>query len=357
LKTRKLYSVLLVLGFVLTILFAAQNIDAQSVTDLTASNTTDTITLDGDATETAWTNAEALTISNVDGSGIDVTLKALTDGTYLYIFAMWDDDSLSNTRKGWEYNGTHWSNIGGNEDRIAIVWGVDGSSMVCGHDPSTDDDMLFDVWHWKASRTAPGGWVDDKYWDGSGRHSDAKTAGGYSDNSVVAQAGSASAITTALGNSSAVSAFSDDDRPYWDNDGVVISWTSGVNATSVSDFVDGYKTEAPTGSRGDVLAESKYDSNTWNVEFKRELNTTNSVDDIAFEVDNSVSFYVSIFDDTGDAGHFRAGGSSPTVFDLSISSPTTTPPPTPFPELLLYAGVAAVGIIVVIAIVVIMKRK
>jgi len=354
LKTWKLYSILVVLGLFLTVLFAAQNIAAQSTTTLTASYTTDTITLDGDPAEAAWNDAEALTISNVDGSGVDVTLKALSDGTYLYIFATWDDDTLSDTRKAWEYNGTHWSNVGGNEDRIAIIWG-DDASVVCGHDPGTEDAMLFDVWHWKAARTGLAGWADDKYWDGSGRHGDAKTAGGYSENSVVYQAGSASAITTALGNSSAVIAFSDDDRPYWDNEGTVISWSGGVNATAVGDFINGYKTEVPTGSQGDVLTQAVHDDDTWHVEFKRALDTGNSDDDVVFEEETPVSFYLAIFDDTGDAGHFRAGGSSPTTFSLNILSPTATTPP-PSDNLLLYAGIAAIAIIVVV-IVVLMKRR
>ena len=359
-KTRKLYIVLVVLGFFLTVLFSTQSITAQTGTTLTAHNTTDSITLDGDASETAWSGAEALTITDVDGSGIDVTLKALTDGSDIYIYATWNDDTENATRKGWSHNGTHWSNVGGNEDRISIIWGVDDASVICGHDPGTEDSMLFDVWHWKATRTALGGWADDKYWDGTGRHSDAKTAGGYSDNSVVAQAADAAAITSALGNSSAVSAFSDDDRPYWDNAGDIISWTNGANATPVGDFINGYKTVAPTGSRGDVLTGSTHNGTAWNVEFKRTLDTGNSDDDVAFEVDTPVSFYLAIFDNTGDGGHFKAGGYTPTTFDLNIPSPvTTTPPPTtppPTDNLLLYAGIAAVGIVVVAAILVFLRR-
>jgi hypothetical protein len=205
--------------------------------------------------ESAWNDADTLIIPSIEGSGINVVLKALSDDMYIYIFAAWNDSVMDNTRKGWSYNGTHWDNVGGNEDRIEFAWSL-GADIVCGHNPATADSMLFDVWHWKASRTAVGGWADDKYWDGTGRHSDAKSAGGYSDNSVVAQAENSSVITTALGNSTNVAAFSDDDRPFWDNSGVEITWTAGVNATPVSDFVNGYKTVVPTGSRGDVLAES-----------------------------------------------------------------------------------------------------
>lgn len=353
-------------GFIVLMLFASQNVIALSdgVT-LQGNYTTDTITVDGDLLESAWDDAETLNIRNIDGSGINVVLKALVDDTYIYIFAAWNDTTMDNTRKGWSYNGTHWKNVGGNEDRITFAWGL-GSDIVCGHNPGTTDAMLFDVWHWKASRTAIAGWADDKYWDGSGRQADTKTAGGYSDNSVVVQASDSAAITTALGNSTAVTAFSDDDRPFWDNSGVEITWTAGVNSTPVGDFINGYKTVLPTGSRGDVIAESVHNGTAWNVEFKRALDTGNSDDDVAFNPGSSIPFFLAVHNNSGDASHFKAGGADPTTFQLSIPSestptttttPPTTPttPPTGFDQTLLI-GVALIGILVVVVIIAFVKR-
>ncbi|MBY8998852.1 MAG: hypothetical protein KGD60_14080, partial [Candidatus Thorarchaeota archaeon] len=193
--------------------------------------------------------------------------------------------------------------------------------------------------------------------------SDTKTAGGYSDNSVVAQAADSSAITTALGNSTNVVVFSNDDRPFWDNNGVEITWTSGANSTPVSDFVNGYKTVLPTGSRGDVAAESVYNGTAWNVEFKRALDTGNADDDVAFAAGSSTPFYLAVHNNSGDADHYRAGGSTPTTFQLSVPSVTTptttttpsTTPPAGFDQTLLI-GVALVGILVVVVIIVFVKR-
>jgi hypothetical protein len=369
LKTKKLFSVLVVLAFVVTIMFAAQNVTAQSdgIT-LTTSNTTDTITIDGEKLESAWDDAEALVIPSIDGSGIDVVLKALTDDTHVYIFAAWNDSTMDNTRKGWAYNGTHWENVGGNEDRIEFAWSL-GADIVCGHNPGTADAMLFDIWHWKASRTAVSGWADDKYWDGAGRQADSKTAGGYSDNSVVAQAENSSVITAALGNSTTVAAFSDADRPFWDNSGAEITWVSGVNSTAVGDLIYGYKTVLPTGSRGDVVAESVHNGTAWNVEFKRALDTGNADEDIAFSAGSSTSFYLAVHNNSGDANHFKAGGFSSTTFQLSIpaaSTPTTTttttttttPSTTPTGlDQTLLIGAVVVGIVVLGIVVFIVKRR
>ena len=369
LKTRKLFGTLVAFLFIGTILFASQNVIAlpDGIT-LVASETTDTITIDGEALESAWDDADTLLIPSIDGSGIDVVLKALSDDTNIYVFAAWNDSTMDNTRKGWSYNGTHWENVGGNEDRIEFAWSL-GADMVCGHNPATADSMLFDVWHWKASRTAVGGWADDKYWDGAGRQSDAKTAGGYSDNSVVAQAADSSAITTALGNSTNVAAFSDDDRPFWDNSGIEITWTAGNNATPISDFINGYKTVLPTGSRGDVVAESVYNGTAWNVEFKRALDTGNADDDVAFDAGSSTPFYVAVHNNSGGPSHYKAGGFSSTTFQLSVPSvstptTTTTPPPTSTTpttppagiDQTLLIGAALVGILVVVVIVVFVKR-
>jgi hypothetical protein len=272
---------------------------------------------------------------------------------------------MDNTRKGWSYNGTHWSNVGGNEDRIEFVWSL-GADIVCGHNPGTADSMLFDVWHWKATRTATAadGWADDKYWDGAGRQSDAKTDGGYSENSVVAQSENSSVITTALGNSTVVAVFSDDDRPFWDNNGVEITWTSGANATPVGDFIKGYKSVLPIGSRGDVAAESIYNGTAWNVEFKRALDTGNADDDVAFVAGSSMPFHVAVHNNSGGPSHFVAGGSTPSTFQLSIpSAPTTSPTTTTTPSTTptginqaLLIGAAVGGLLVVVVIVMIVRR-
>jgi hypothetical protein len=326
-----------------------------------AYSTTDPLTLDGQALESFWTTSDQIVISDIEGSGYDVTVKAANNGSHVFVYATWDDPIANNTRKGWAFNGTAWDNVGGNEDRIEFAWATSGASIVCGHNPGTADGMLFDIWHWKASRTGPAGWADDKYWDGSGRHSDSKTAGGYKDNSVVAQADNASAITDALGNSSAVAAFSDDDRPFWDSNGEEISWTGGVNATPLSDFIAGYMTDAPTGSRGDVLTGSSHNGTAWHVEFVRALNTTNSADDITFTEGVAVPFYLAVHDNAGDDSHYRAGGATPTEFSLTVTSDTvsptttTTPPPGSF-DYTLIAALAGSLVIVVIVVVLYMRR-
>ncbi|MHA2365751.1 MAG: ethylbenzene dehydrogenase-related protein [Candidatus Hodarchaeales archaeon] len=324
---RKILSILLVTMFLVSTSMITQSAAEDYM--LTAEKIDESIMLDGVADEEAWENAVAVEDSDVDSSGNSIMVKAIHDETHIYVYAEWTDNSTteSNTRRAFDFNGTHWTNLRGSEDRMNFAWAVGDEAIVCGHNAgkSGGDTMLFDIWHWKATRTGPAGWADDKNWDGSGRHSDAKTAGGYKDNSVVAQAVDAAAITAALGNTSDVSAHSSDDRPFWKADGTAITWTAGTTTDITSaTVIPGYLTEIPTGSRGDVLTGSKYASGTWSVEFKRELDTNNT-DDIMFEEGKTYTFYMSFHDNSGDASHFVVGG-SPQAYELEIASASSSAP-------------------------------
>lgn len=336
LKTKHFIGIVIIFAMLAVYFSSLSGANTTQSTTLTASKTTATITIDGSASETAWSNAGSLTLANY-GATYDVTVKALYDTTYIYVYATWTDGTVNETRKGWVYDGTNWTNVGGNEDRISFAFTNMSNAMACGHDPSTGTagEVLFDIWHWKATRTAPDGWADDKYWsydatqarhDG-GRFSDAKTSGGYKDNSVVAQAANATEITTKLGNTTTVSAFNatEGDRPYWMNNGTEIDWVGGVNSTTIGDSIVGYTTTKPGGSRGDVGAEATHDGSAWHVEFKRKLDTGNSADDIAFAEGDSIEFYLNFHDNSGGASHIIK--SSATTYSLVIGSAAASSEP------------------------------
>jgi hypothetical protein len=238
---------------------------------------------------------------------------------------------MDNIRKQWEFNGTNWNNNGFNEDRITFFWSNASLTPVCGHyvsSPNPAAGFQGDVWHWKATRTAPADWADDKYYDGTGRHSDDKVSGGYSDNSVVAQmiklGNDSTEITSVLNNNSAVLAFKAGDLPYWDASGSVITWVSGANTSVLTDTIGGQPTTIPVGSRGDVMVSSQHDGTAWYAEYVRELDTGNVNDDVAFSEGSSYSFSVAVHNKSGDAAHFR----TTTALTLEVSSlsgePTTT---------------------------------
>ncbi|MHA2298536.1 MAG: ethylbenzene dehydrogenase-related protein [Candidatus Hodarchaeales archaeon] len=359
----------IVIFFSLAFTMAVLSAEQADTVALTAYKTTGTIVLDGSASESFWTDADDLIQSDIGGSGVNISIKAANNGTHVFLYATWTDDTKDDTRKGWEYNGTDWLNLGGNEDRLDFLWTNGTNTPVCGHDGGTG--YQFDVWHWKATRSAPAGWADDKYMNdvsGSdgGRHGDAKTAGGYKDNSVVKQAAAAAEITTKLGNTTDVSAFTNDDRPYWDSDGNVIAWSGGNNGTELTNFISGYNTTVPSGSRGDVLAASKHDGSAWHVEFMRALDTEHLVDDVKFETGETYTFYLAFHNNSGGGSHKIIGGSSsPTALTMEFSAnapptstttttttttttATTTTPPPATPGFLAVFGIVGIGFIIVV---------
>ncbi|MHA2232944.1 MAG: hypothetical protein ACXAB4_10665, partial [Candidatus Hodarchaeales archaeon] len=119
LRAIQIVTLMIFLASVVLLFSAPSSAGVSAGTTLTAYKTTATITLDGSASEAAWSSADALTLTNY-GSTYDVTVKALQDGTNIYVYATWTDATVNNTRKGWVYNGTGWENLGGNEDRISF---------------------------------------------------------------------------------------------------------------------------------------------------------------------------------------------------------------------------------------------
>ncbi|MHA2252730.1 MAG: ethylbenzene dehydrogenase-related protein [Candidatus Kariarchaeaceae archaeon] len=294
-----------------TVAFAMYNVprNATAATSMTAYKISTDITLDGAALESVWAEADALVYSNF-GKGTarsdgNITLKFLHNGTHIFFLAEWEDATEHSNRKGWEWNPTTstYDNLGGNEDRFSFSWAVDTVDMVCGHTSysGAGTAMLFDVWHWKSTRTnlAIEPWADEKWWNASGRQDDVKSSGGYQDNSVVKQAADNTEITTKLGNSTDVSVFGAGDLPYWYDNGTEIPWASGaVTGATMPSGIYGYNTTRPVGSRGDVLAKGVYASEKWTLEGMREFDTGN-VDDILFAEKLSYDFWVAQMDNSG----------------------------------------------------------
>jgi hypothetical protein len=127
-----------------------------------------------------FTGSVLTTVPRDSASAAPVALQAAYDTKNVYILAVWTDltgdESLAKDQ--WEFDGTSWSQSG-NEDRIALMfnitasdWGAAGCSAYChlGETPGHDGRMrtntageTLDMWHWKAARSNPLGFADDKH--------------------------------------------------------------------------------------------------------------------------------------------------------------------------------------------------
>ncbi len=126
-------------------------------------------------------------------TGAVVILRAAYDSNNLYVLAIWNDTTESDSKQSWTYDGSTWTRRSSagtdgslatmdadgsqwDEDRLAIWWDISVTSGNTGpfatqgcltlcHQHRMGSHVLgekADLWHWKAARSNPMGYVDDQ---------------------------------------------------------------------------------------------------------------------------------------------------------------------------------------------------
>jgi hypothetical protein len=298
--------------------------------------------LDGDGSDPVWADAEAMTTSN------DVTMRSVYTNTTIYFLITWSDSTQSDTKHLWSFVEGEWDEDG-DEDRLAIMWNMgniegfnsQGCQVVCHMElggvegrnvmKTNADGELGDMWHWKAARSDPVGYADDKWMDDkvasedewledahdaaeAAHHGDSKDSGGYKDNRQDLDNGEDEIRVPKYYEPDATG----DDARFITSDEVdngeaklitavdlngTLTYSGGTVPSTAK--IPGYILEKPIGSRGDVDAGSNYAENKWTIEISRSLNT-GSEDDIQFTSTASTAEYffgVAVFDDSGGVSH------------------------------------------------------
>jgi hypothetical protein len=245
-------------------------------------------------------------------------VKALYTEKEIFFLFQWPDKTLSQNRL-YEFEGKEWKKVKGDEDRFNLMWDIGntmndfpakGCTAACHKQDkkvtlkTNGPTERMDIWHWKAQRSNPAGYVDDQ-WLGHelrkegdeeiARGSDARTGGGYSDN--------------------------------WDKEAKRPKYTfkEGVKPGPVllkkdaieikdagkfkaKDRLPREVLEKPVGSRGDIEASGLWEKGRWTLEMKRARDTGDKVNDIQFtEAGRPYYFGISVHDDDGDEEHSHTG--------------------------------------------------
>ncbi|MBK8902547.1 MAG: hypothetical protein IPM53_15270 [Anaerolineaceae bacterium] len=277
----------------------------------------ETVSLDADAD--FWSSAPKLLVPTLgttdehpDGSA--VTVKAAYDGTNLIIRAEWEDPTMSLLKNAWTWDGTAFTKSG-DEDRIMIHFPIEnypefaskGCTEACHNtadDPETwymatgEEAYRLDQWHWKAARTNPIGFADDKWVTvqldpadvESAHQGDAKEGGGDSANVNEDGTGPAYMHSTDLSSQYILVG---DEMPV------------DTSLLEPGMVIPGYLLAPLAGSRGDVLAQGTWENGRWVVVMMRALDTGNE-DDVIFIPPRPVPFGLSIVDDGGGLKHTNA---------------------------------------------------
>ncbi len=122
-------------------------------------------TIDGKM-DVAWRAAKPLTVMVREALGGDypkpVVLRALHTDDAFYMLAQWSDDTKSDMRDPYVWNSTtkQYDRPSKPDDQFAIEFPIKGDFAISMM--TVMREFTADVWHWKAGRGNPKGWVDDK---------------------------------------------------------------------------------------------------------------------------------------------------------------------------------------------------
>jgi hypothetical protein len=249
-----------------------------------------------------------------------VATKALFTDDELYFLMSWEDPTCSTVKESWQFDGTQWAHLKGDEDRIALLFEIaridrfssKSCSVVC-HSPADlprgqwhlatkSPAEKGDLWHWKAARSAPYRHADDGWLTVAGN-----PTGSYRETGRRSDAGGGGDIKNETPDGS---------RPLYMQDPARKPEVPGFllleEAVPISDYsifkagdVIPYRLPVkPGASRFDVKAESRHADGRWTVMLQRKLNTSHE-DDVVFDARRRFSFAMAVFDDSG-ADHSKA---------------------------------------------------
>lgn len=283
--------------------------------------------LDGVADDAVWQAAPSIELSFTQGTNFapkgrtSGTLRAARAGDMLYMLLQYEDATHSQQRSPYvkQADGT-WIKLkdpddkGGDnnkyyEDKAAFIWPInnsiagfesEGCFAAChddeppkpyGNKYTENEGELGDIWHVKTVRTGPVGQIDDQWLDhtrydpktaaGAGRHSDAKTGGGYQNIELVDG-------KPEFMNQDAMPA--NRGGTYWLKAGEKAPFDD--SKFQAGDEVASIMIAPLEGDRGDISAGIAWKDGVWTIELGRKL-VTGSETDVQFD-DLSATYLLAV---------------------------------------------------------------
>lgn len=238
-------------------------------------------TVDGDGRDAAWKTAKETKVvakgvfpANASKS-TEVAIRSVHTDTQVYFLVRWRDETRDDQAQkpfAWDPGKSAYVEGPQREDMFALAFEHTGPFT---GDMLSPEEAVWDVWHWKATRTNPQGFAMDRshrytrqQWEGKGRSHTAR-----------------------------------DGQPIWitrvEDAGDTVEKKQAAPATRQGETVPQYLAGTPTGSAADVRAKGTWSDGWWTLELERKLDTTHP-DDTAFDVKRIYKMAVSAHDRTGD---------------------------------------------------------
>ncbi len=222
-------------------------------------------TIDGVADDEAWQNSQA-TVTHDPITGIDIHIKAIYTGDDVFFLVIFPDPDESRIHKPWTWNKELKKYEMGpeREDTFIFKWNMSASAV----DLSIfgDDPYEADIWFWKANRTDPIGFADDKV------H-----------------------LLNFSSSQKSMELMSKTGKKMYlirKGDAGLPAYKGNIHVAYIGDKVPFYSHQPPKGSRGDVKAKGMWRDGRWTIEFTRKM-ATKHLDDNQFQIDRSYQFGIS----------------------------------------------------------------
>lgn len=234
--------------------------------DIVAKRVSKAPVLDGSGGDAAWLSADTYTIKD-KRTGSDITLKAVHSGDTLYFMVKYLDSTRNELHKAWAWNkDLEVYEIGpAREDTFFFKWNMMKNDVDLSN--FSDNSYTADVWYWKAHRTNPSGYSDDKSHVFSSKP-------GKKAKKIISRTGKAMYLMR-LGDSG---------KP---------AQAKQVLVDYQGDVVPQYTPAEPEGSRADVKAKGVWNNSSWTIEFARKLITGND-DDVQLEPDSGKKYLFGV---------------------------------------------------------------
>lgn len=208
-------------------------------------------------TESAWSAAQPLIVIVREALGgtspLPVTLRALYTDDSLYVLAEWPDPTRDDMRDPyfWDAAAGKYQRPIKPDDQFALEFELSGEFDV--NMLAAGKSFVADVWHWKAGRGNPIGYVDDK------RH-------------VISSQPSEGAKRYDLGGHASVyiARLMDEGTPSWK--------PRPAPSSHTQETFDSFEHQEPSGSVADVKGKGVHNGRKWTLEMARKLDTVHPDD-------------------------------------------------------------------------------
>ena len=255
--------------------------------------------VDGSASESFWQTAPPITTLDFS-SQRPITLRSAHAKGEIFFLVSFPEDTPHETHKTWKWDPKEEVYREGNdrEDVFVFKWSMSGNNV----DLRLRQPMphIADIWFWKAVRTNPSGYADDK---GQG----------------ISLKGGAMArkLQSPKHGTLYFERWGDSGKPPWEDK---------VYYEYKGDSLPQFAPRQPSGSRGDVRAKGVWSKGQWTIEFARKLKTGHD-DDLAFATGGTYLFAVACYAMALDTPHaawsrplYRTGD----AFDRLLLNVSTT---------------------------------